>query len=96
MLYFYQIRDDKGFQDRRTYPNNLSNLKLQTSNQKLQTSNQKPQTSNHLERVTDGEVEGLSVAEFRYVVESALAGIVGQVDTDTPVETYDEEIEVVT
>ena len=48
-----------------------------------------------LERVADGEVEGLVAVEAVEVEESALLGLVRHVQTDTPVESEDEEIEVV-
>jgi len=48
-----------------------------------------------LEGIADGEVEGLVAAEAVDVEVAGTAGVVGQVEADAPVETDDEEVEVV-
>lgn len=47
------------------------------------------------ERVADGEVQGLAVAEAAPVEVAAAAGVVGRVQGQAPVDADDEEAEVV-
>ena len=50
-----------------------------------------------LERIADGEVEGVEIAEALYVEEVPRDTIVArQVDGPTPVETYHQEAHVIT
>lgn len=48
-----------------------------------------------LERIADGEVEGMGVFEAIDVIEAGLAGVVWYMEADSPVEAQDEEAEVV-
>ena len=48
-----------------------------------------------LERIADGEMQRLVAAELIDVVEAALRGLIRHMQTNTPVKTQDEEVEVV-
>ena len=51
---------------------------------------------NYLERIADGEVEGVGILETTDVEVTRLTSIVRHVKTDTPVETDNQEVKVVT
>ena len=48
-----------------------------------------------LERIAYGEVEAKGIPEAAHIVVAALAGIVGRMDTDSYIESEDEEVKVV-
>ena len=48
-----------------------------------------------LERIADGEVEGVHVAEALDIEIAGAAGLVGHMETEAPVNADDEELEVV-
>ncbi|MDE6807277.1 MAG: hypothetical protein K2I98_02300 [Prevotella sp.] len=50
---------------------------------------------NGSEGIADGEVQGVHVLEAGYVEIAAFPGVVGQVESDAPVDTHHEEVEIV-
>ena len=47
------------------------------------------------ERIADGNMEGLTILETTHIKEAALASLVGHMKGDTPVDTDNQEVEVV-